>query len=164
MSIIISNEQTKYNIDVFEEVIKRVVAKVLEIEDIIHNCQVSVIIIDNEQIKELNKNTRGIDSKTDVLSYPILEFLDFTQLKKNLNINEYIDLDTGEIVLGDIAISIERAYEQSQEYGHTIDREIAFLTTHGMLHLLGYDHQDETETKKMREKEEKVLSILRMVR
>ena len=102
----------------------------------------------NNEIQKLNKEFRNIDKETDVLSFPQLTF----EEGEIADINE-----NDEIILGDIVISIDKAKQQSEEYGHTLQREIAFLTVHSMLHLMGYDHMKEQEEKEMIEKQKEIL-------
>lgn len=115
-----------------------------------------VRLTDNEKIREFNREFRNIDKATDVLSFPLL-------LAENGNI-EYTDLDrdmdTGAVMLGDIIISIDRAREQAEDYGHSYDRELAFLTCHGMLHLLGYDHETDEEESIMLARQKEILGRL----
>ena len=106
--------------------------------------EVSVMFTDNEEIRALNKLHRGIDRATDVLSFPLLEYDENGEIYE-----ECLDFSpSGELILGDIVISLERAAEQAEEYGHSLAREVGFLTVHSMLHLFGYDHmtpEDEEE-------------------
>ena len=121
---------------------------VLELEEFDGSAEVSVRFVDNEQIRELNKEYRNIDKETDVLSFPLGD-------------NGVYDInhDTGAKLLGDIVISMEKAVEQAKLYNHPLQREIGFLTVHSMLHLLGYDHEaGGMEEVRMREKEETVLT------
>lgn len=128
--------------------IRRCCHAVLELENFEGSAEVSVKFVDNEQIKALNKQYRNIDRETDVLSFPLCDNGEYD-----------VNHDTGAKLLGDIVISVEKAYEQSQMYNHPLQREIAFLTVHSMLHLLGYDHeQGGMEALHMREKEETVLT------
>lgn len=106
--------------------------------------------MDNEEIHQINKQFRGIDRPTDVLSFPQLTFEEGEIMDRNEN---------GEVVLGDIIISLERAREQAEEYGHSLKREIAFLTAHSMLHLLGYDHMEPEEEKEMFAKQKEILEL-----
>lgn len=122
----------------------------LEEESIKEDAEVSLSIVDNEKIKEMNKEFRQKDSATDVLSFPMSDGESFD-----------IDPETDRIILGDIVISAERAKEQAEEYGHSLEREMCFLATHSMFHLLGYDHEVSKEEEKiMFEKQEKVLKKL----
>ena len=134
--------------------IRRCCNAVLVNEQFKGSAEISVTIIDDEAIHALNLQHRGIDRSTDVLSFP-------------LGVDGVYDLnnDTGAQMLGDIVISIETAVRQADLYGHSLDREVAFLTVHSMLHLLGYDHEPGgMELVKMREKEEAVLTQLGLVR
>ena len=106
--------------------------------------------MDNEEIHQINKQFRGIDRPTDVLSFPQLTFEEGEIMDRN---------EKGEVVLGDIIISLERAREQAEEYGHSLKREIAFLTAHSMLHLLGYDHMEPEEEKEMFAKQKEILEL-----
>ncbi len=117
------------------------------------NAEVSITLTNNEHIHELNLRYRGIDRPTDVLSFA-------------LNEGEEPEIFDGPMVdvLGDIIISVERAVEQAAEYGHSVQREIAFLTVHGMLHLLGYDHMEEADRIEMRREEEFVMKKLAIAR
>ena len=115
-------------------------------------CQVSVTFTDNEGIRELNKKFREMDKPTDVLSFPLL---DFEGDCEEPPIDELISN------LGDIVISLERAKEQAEEFGHSFAREVAFLTVHSMLHLLGYDHEKgEEEDKEMRARQSEIMKIM----
>ena len=125
-----------------EELIKKVIKEALNYENIIDDAEISVSIVDNKEIHEINKKHRNIDSATDVLSFPLIDFN-----------NENLPANGSVVYLGDIIISIERAYEQAREYGHSIEREIGFLTAHSVLHLLGYDHMVPDEEKIMFQKQ-----------
>ena len=134
--------------------IRRCCNAVLIGEEFKGSAEISVTIVDNAEIHELNLKHRNIDRPTDVLSFP-------------LGVDGVYDInnDTGAQMLGDIVISIEKAIEQAELYGHSLDREIAFLTVHSMLHLLGYDHEPGgLELVRMREREEAVLTQLGLVR
>jgi probable rRNA maturation factor len=144
------NEQTDYEIS--EETIKlfeQIILIVVELEKI-GPSEVSLTIVDDAKIHSLNQQYRGIDQVTDVLSFSMLE------LSEDESPIIYEDEDTI-IPLGDIVISIERALEQSQTYDHSLQRELGFLFTHGLLHLLGYDHQDEQNEQIMFAKQEFIL-------
>lgn len=108
-----------------------------------------------------------MDVPTDVLSFPMVEYevpADFSQLESPEAQIMYFNLDTRELLLGDIVISLERAREQSEEYGHSMERELAFLTAHSMLHLMGYDHMEEDERELMEQKQENILQNLGITR
>lgn len=155
MTVIINNKTNKELTKNQMNLINKAVEQSLLYEGFTDKCEISVLIVDNEEIKSINKQFRKIDKETDVLSFPQLTFSDFEVPEKNEN---------GEIILGDIVISFEKAYEQSKEYGHTIDREIAFLTVHSMLHLLGYDHMLEDDEKIMFLKQKEILNNLKISR
>ena len=128
--------------------------------------QISLLFVDNNEIREINKDTRGIDKVTDVLSFPMLDYSEdkvFKDIYKNKKFDK-IYLDGDELVLGDIVLSLERALEQSIEYNHSFEREASYLVVHSVLHLLGYDHMEEDEKKIMRSEEEKILSKMNIVR
>jgi len=134
--------------------IRRCCNAVLRMEDFSGSVEVSVSFLNNAQIRELNRDHRGKDIPTDVLSFPMGE-----------NGVYDINMETGASILGDIVISIEKAVEQAELYGHTLQREIGFLTVHSMLHLLGYDHEGGgLAAALMREKEEEVLEKLGLTR
>lgn len=147
MNILIDNRQDKVDTINLEKLVEKVIKTVLEVEEVIDNVEVSVSFVDNEEIRKLNKYYRGIDKPTDVLSFPLAEFEDtYAEV-------EEIEKDSEEVQpIGDIVISLEKALEQSMEYGHSFEREVAYLTAHSMLHLLGYDHETEEERKIMRKK------------
>ena len=138
-----TNEEINYKL------IEKVISEALRYEGVNDNTEVSVTIVDNEEIRKINNKFRNIDRATDVLSFPLIDFD-----------NEDLPNDGSKIYLGDIIISIERAKEQAKEYGHSIDREIGFLTAHSMLHLLGYDHMVPEEEKEMFAKQEEILNNL----
>lgn len=119
--------------------------------------EVSVLITDDDGIHELNRDYRGIDRKTDVLSFPMLEYESEEKPKDEIFEDE-------ENILGDIVISLETAVSQAEEYGHSVLREVCFLTVHSMLHLFGYDHEEDADRQKMREREEYFLNKLGLVR
>ena len=151
----LSNEQEKLEPPQdIENLIEICTAAALEEEGIDDTAEVSVTLVDNEGIRQLNKEHRDIDRETDVLSFPLGDD------------NGYeIDPDNDAIMLGDIVISLEKAAQQAQEYGHSYRREVAFLITHSLFHLLGYDHvNSEEEEKEMFGKQEKVLEKLGITR
>lgn len=148
-----------------EEIVKLVAEKVLDTEDCPYEAQINVLLTDNEGIHTFNKEYRGIDRETDVLSFPNLDF----EKEGEFFISEeqeadYFDPDTGELILGDIIISLDKVQEQSESYGHSLQREFAFLVAHSMLHLCGYDHMEEAEAAVMEQKQEAVLGALNITR
>lgn len=129
-----------------EGLLESVVKGVLEAESVEQGCDVCVVVTDDENIHQLNLEHRGIDRPTDVLSFPMLEL----SPGKKIEVSPLeIDASTGTVMLGDIVISADRAQEQAKEYGHSEEREFAFLTAHGTLHLLGYDHEKSEEDEKL---------------
>lgn len=159
MSVFIDNRQEKLPVDAqLEALVEKVVQKALEVEAG-EAYEVSVSFVDNEEIRELNQKYRDKDSATDVLSFPLLEFEDTDEDFSNEE--EYVQ---EEQLLGDIVISLERAKEQAAEYGHSFEREVAFLLVHGVLHLLGMDHENETDEKQMLEMQDHILSLLQIAR
>ncbi len=137
--------------------IKRAVRAALDVEGIDAPCEMFVLLTDDEGIRAINLENRGIDAPTDVLSFPMNESLpgQFDASKAER------DMDTGLVLLGDMVVSLERARAQGEEYGHGFAREISYLTVHSVLHLLGYDHMDEGPMKKqMRLREKAVMSTL----
>lgn len=155
--IILENEQDEIKISKeIEDTIKTVIEASLDYENCDFDAEVSVTIVNNETIHEINKETRDIDRPTDVLSFPMLYFDENGDI-----IDSDFDMDGDILVLGDIVISAERAMEQAEEFGHSFKREIAFLTVHSMLHLLGYDHVDDPEGERiMFGKQEEILDKL----
>lgn len=140
-----------------EVIIKKVVQAVLEEEKIVHELYINITLTNNEEIHIINKQYRDVDRPTDVLSFPMYERDEITELRKKDNI-------FAEEILGDIIISIPKVKEQAEEYGHSFERELAYLTTHGMLHLLGYDHMIDEEKEQMRKREEEILEKLNITR
>ncbi len=155
VKVIISNDQKAVKIPTgIRLLVRRCCHAVLLQEEFDGSAEVSVTFVDNAKIHELNKQYRNIDRETDVLSFPLGENGEYD-----------INHDTGAKMLGDIVISLEKAVEQAEMYGHPLQREVAFLTVHSMLHLLGYDHEaGGLEAVRMREKEEAVLTKLGLQR
>lgn len=149
MNIVIDKEiddhlQNAFDFD-FDELSYEIIKEGLILENIPQNVEVSILLVDNEQIQELNKKFRKKDMPTDVLSFPLLD--------------EFDDLQEDEIIyLGDIVISVERAIEQAEDYGHSFKREIGFLVAHSILHLLGYDHMNDEDESFMIEKQNEILN------
>ncbi len=148
--VIISNSQKEVKIPTgLRMLVRRCCNAVLRMENFQGAAEVSVTFANNEQIHELNKMHRNVDAPTDVLSFPMGEDGKYD-----------IDPATNAKILGDIVISMEKAVEQAERFGHTLQREVGFLTAHSMLHLLGYDHEEPLEKVHMREKEELVMTQL----
>ena len=128
--------------------------------------QISLLFVDNEEIREINRETRNIDRATDVLSFPMLDYPNkkfFKDFYIDYNFDETF-LDGDELVLGDIVLSLERALEQSEEYNHSYKREVSYLVVHSILHLLGYDHMEEEERLVMEQKQREILEKLEILR
>ena len=165
MTFYVENEtRTSFPFDV-EAVGKRVCEAALEAEGCPYETQVNMVLTDNPGIRELNRECRGIDRETDVLSFPNLDF----EKEGVFEIPEEaeadcFDPDTGELMLGDIMISVDRVREQAESYGHSLKREFAFLTAHSMLHLCGYDHMEPEEARVMEQKQEALLTELGITR
>lgn len=140
--------ETNENVDEYFKVIKKVLKKGLEILNI-KDVEFNIIVVDNNYIHELNKNYRGIDRETDVISFALEDDKTFNPDKR---------------VLGDIYISIDKVYSQAIEYGHSNLREFCFLGVHGMLHLLGYDHMNKADEKEMFELQDKILDSSNILR
>ena len=161
MSVLMDNElKVKFDFD-YAQVANEVVDTTLAMEECPYEAEVNITLVDDDTIRELNKEFRDIAKPTDVLSFPMLEFpkpADYDILKSGAEL--YFHPDSGELLLGDIVISVPTMIRQAQEYEHEIKREYAFLIAHSMLHLLGYDHLAEQEAKQMEEKQEKILEKL----
>lgn len=161
IEFIIENEQEKVEFtEKMENIIQQAVMTtmdVLECSDT--DCEVSVLITDNEGIREINREMREIDAPTDVLSFPILEFDE-----NGVMIEESGDYDGDLLLLGDIVISLERAKAQAEEYGHSLLREVGFLAAHSTLHLMGFDHMNETDAKVMQTHEKTIMEKMNLKR
>jgi len=152
LKVYVKNNQTEVKVPVgIRLLIRRCCQAVLATENFGKDAEVSVSFVSNSEIKNLNKIYRNKDSVTDVLSFPL------TGDDGSVELNP----DTGAVMLGDVVISLETAVKQAQNYGHSLEREVGFLTVHSMLHLLGYDHETSLlDQRIMREKEESVLEKL----
>lgn len=154
MKVSFLNEQDKFKVGFkLRRLVKRAISKSLEYMDFEKNSEISVVFTDNAGIHELNKLHRDIDRPTDVLSFPMLEYDENGDM-----IEEFLEYgESGKLCLGDIVISLERAESQAEEYGHSFEREVGFLTVHSMLHLLGYDHIEEEDEKEMFDYQSRIL-------
>lgn len=151
--------EKKLDID-YTELANRVAHKILETEQCPYEVSVNLVITDNEEIREVNAQFRNINAPTDVLSFPVIPFpspADYSIIEDQ---DEYFDLDTDELLLGDVMISVDRVYSQAEEYGHSTEREFSFLFAHSMLHLLGYDHMEPEEAEVMEKKQAEALAAL----
>lgn len=142
----------------YESTIKKVLKECYEVENLVNSkLIVTVTFTTPENIRKINNKYRNIDRATDVLSFPMFEK---DELDKKIKEQDFICED----VLGDIIISVEKVEEQAKEYGHSFERELSYMVVHGFYHLMGYDHMNDEDKKAMREKEEKVLKSLDIVR
>ena len=147
VKVLIRNDQVDVKIPSgIRLLLRRCVHAVLDMEKFEGPAEVVITFVDNAQIRELNKKHRNIDKETDVLSFPMGE-----------NGKYDINPETGNKILGDVVVSVEKAIEHANEYGFTLQRELGFLVVHSMLHLLGYDHQTNMDKLRMREREEDIL-------
>lgn len=148
MALVFNNEQNKMKIEQeWEPLMEKAAAACLAEENMPAEVQIGVTFVDNEGIREINREYRDKDTATDVLSFPMYEA------------DEEID-DFELVLFGDIVISLERAEEQRVEYGHTLSREVLYLFCHGLLHLCGYDHENEEDKAQMRKREEEILDLI----
>lgn len=165
--ILIDNRQSKIEVtEELEDKMKEIIEYSLKEECVNVPYEISIIFVDNKEIKEINNDMRGIDNATDVLSFPMLEFEKdkyFKDIYVNYEFMPY-ELNEGRLVLGDMALSLERAKEQSIEYGHSFIREVMYLVVHSILHLLGYDHMEDDDKKIMRKREEDIMQKFNITR
>ena len=167
MSVWIEKEvEIDFDFDV-DELVNQVIEGCLDYEKCPYESKVMVTFTNNEGIRAINREFREIDRETDVLSFPMVEYEkpgDFSHLESDMAAVEYFDPDDGELVLGDIVISVERSKEQAKEYGHSVKREVGFLVAHSMFHLFGYDHMEDDERKVMEDRQREVLLGLGITR
>ena len=139
-------------------IIRKCVEATLDAENVAVPCEINVLITNDRGIRAINNASRNIDKATDVLSFPMFQL---EAGNPPTDSEEFLDIETGLCPLGDMCISLERATAQAKEFGHSVKREVGYLTIHSMLHLLGYDHLDEGEQKKqMRAREEAIASTI----
>lgn len=165
MTSYVENEtDLEFEFDI-KEILDTVMKQVLAMEKCPYEAQVNLLITDNQGIHELNRQYRQVDAPTDVLSFPMIPFqkeAEFSVVEEEEA--DCFDPESGELILGDIIISAEKVFEQADQYGHSVKRELAFLIAHSMLHLCGYDHMVKEEADIMEEKQERVLSFLGITR
>ncbi len=158
-TVVISSEREEDTAGV-EELLQRVIPAALDAEKVDVPCEVDVLLTDDEGIHEINLEQRGVDSPTDVLSFPMFDLRPGDKPSP-----AEADPGTGRVMLGDMALNLDRAREQGEEFGHGTVRETAYLAVHSVLHLLGYDHMDDGPMKaQMRAREEAILSELGITR
>lgn len=144
---------------------ERVINGALDFIECPYEAEVNVLFTDNASIREINRENREIDAPTDVLSFPVGEYTvpgDFDDLEEEQP--EVFHPDTGELMLGDIVISVERVVSQAEEFGHSEERELGFLLAHSVLHLCGFDHMEEEERIIMEEKQRLIMDMLKIYR
>lgn len=147
-----------------EALAKKVIDAVTDYEECPYEIEVNLLLTMNDEIQEMNNEFREIDRATDVLSFPMVDYDlagEFGFLEESI---EYFNPETGELILGDIVISKEKVIAQAEEYGHSVEREFAFLIAHSMLHLFGYDHMEEEERIVMETKQKEILEQLQILR
>lgn len=149
----------------YKKITEDVINAVLDYEKCPYETEVNIILTDDEEIHKINKEYRDIDRPTDVLSFPMIEYdkpSDFSIVEESEE--DYFNPETGELILGDIIISVDKVIEQAKNYDHCVTREFAFLIAHSMLHLCGYDHMESEEAEVMESKQEEILSGLNINR
>ena len=153
-------KETDFDLDLdYEKIIDEIVNEALDYMKCPYEIELNVVLSDNEGIHQVNLEQRGIDTPTDVLSFPMLDYEtagDFSFLEREEEIYNF-NVDTGELLLGDIMISLEKVREQAKEYNHSEKRELAFLVAHSMLHLFGFDHVKDEERVEMEQMQEEIL-------
>lgn len=159
-------KETEVKFDFEEELlIKEVIEAALDYEECPYETEINVILTDNEEIREINKEYREIDAPTDVLSFPMVEFKspsDFDHVEGEQE--DCFHPDTGELMLGDIIVSVDKVRSQAKEFGHSEKRELGFLIAHSMLHLCGYDHMEEEEREIMEARQRTILDRIKLSR
>ncbi len=157
--------ETKEQLDIkYEPIINKVISEAIDYEECPYECEVNVVLTDNEGIHQVNKEFRNIDRPTDVLSFPMVQYeepSDFSQVEE---MEDCFHPETGELLLGDIMISVEKIKEQAKAYGHSIERELGFLIAHSMLHLFGYDHLEDVERDVMELRQSEILNNIGLTR
>lgn len=162
MKIVIQNKLKKRYLPIrdIKTLLTEAMKTAIENQQIHFPVLVSILLVENDEIRRINLEHREKDSVTDVLSFPMLDMEDGDFIAQPGE----MDMDQGRLFLGDIVISVPKAIEQAQTYGHSVERELAFLATHGLLHLLGYDHDVPEREEKMRKRQEEVLTLVGLSR
>lgn len=167
MNINVENRQNRVCLNEdFIDFIEEVVKCVLNFEEVNIECEIVILFVDNETIREINFEHREINRETDCLSFPMLYYQEgkvFKDQYKNFKFKDH-DMNGENLLLGDIIISLEKAQSQSLEFGHKFEREVSYLVIHSLLHLLGYDHIEEKDKKIMRCREKEIIKKLRIFR
>lgn len=147
-----------------EALAEKVINAALDYVECPYEVEVNLLLTMDDEIKEMNQNFRRIDKSTDVLSFPMIDYEEAGNFEFLEYVNDAFHPETGELILGDIVISKEKVIAQAEEYGHSIEREYAFLIAHSMLHLFGYDHMEDEERRIMEAKQKEILEILKITR
>ena len=147
-----------------KELAEKVINAALDYVDCPYEAEVNLLLTMNDEIQEMNKNFRSIDRPTDVLSFPMIDYEEAGNFDFLEDVMDAFHPESGELMLGDIVISKEKVISQAEEYGHSIEREYAFLIAHSMLHLFGYDHMEDDERIIMEQKQREILEVLEIVR
>ena len=156
MTVDIENEYSEIMVKDYEKIINEIIDEACDYTGCPFEVEVDVLLTDDEVIHQINLEQREIDRATDVLSFPFNEYEEagnFDQIEETGSFHP----ETGELMLGDIVISMDHVKAQAEEYGHSMERELAFLVAHSMLHLFGYDHMEDEERKVMEQKQEEIL-------
>ncbi|NLN47750.1 MAG: rRNA maturation RNase YbeY [Clostridiales bacterium] len=155
MIVLIDNRQIDVDIETDDKkFIESIIGTVFDCENCTANFEISVSLVNNEEIKGLNKQYRNIDSPTDVLSFPMI---DYNELSNGFIRGDFLNESKKEVLLGDIVISMNKVVEQAESYGHSVKKELAFLLIHGTLHLLGYDHCHKSDETIMFDRQKEIL-------
>lgn len=166
MSIYIESDiENPFDFD-WENLISKVVNQALDFIKCPYETEVNVLLTDNSFIQNMNRRHRDIDKATDVLSFPLIEYEspgDFSLIETG-EVEEYFNPEKGELMLGDMIISVDKVMEQADKYGHSIQRELGFLVAHSMLHLFGYDHMEDDERLDMENKQKEILNQINLTR
>lgn len=144
----------------YEAIIQTVISEALDYEKCPYEAEINVILTDNNGIQEINREQRQIDHPTDVLSFPMVDYKSPSNFDHVENfVEDYFNPESGELLLGDIVVSVDKVKEQAEKYGHSTARELAFLVAHSMLHLFGYDHMEEEDRLVMEKKQREILDL-----
>lgn len=149
----------------YETLLKQCITAALGAEGMALPCEINVLITDDAGIRQINWEQRGVDSPTDVLSFPMFQLIPGQPVTEDSDDEAQLDPATGRLPLGDMAISYERARAQAEEFGHGVDRELGYLAVHSVLHLLGYDHMDGEDgpmKRQMRRREKEIMDNLKL--
>ena len=164
MTITIEEEtQVSFDFD-YKNIIESVINQAMDYKQCPYEAEVSVVLTDNASIQEINKEFRQIDNSTDVLSFPLVDYEEAGSFEFLEERDDCFNPESGELMLGDIVISVDKVFEQAGKYGHSPKRELAFLTAHSMLHLFGYDHMTGEEAAVMEQGQEEILEALGITR